>query len=62
MKYYLVKINFESLELKKDNLKSSGLLMVHEYLSKLISYNLSPKFDPMFEDEDENEMYDDDLK
>jgi len=51
---------FESLEINKENLKSSALLMVHEYLSKLISYNSSPKFDPMFEDEDDN-MYDDDL-
>ena len=51
---------FESLDIDKENLKSSALLMVHEYLSKLVSYNSSPKFDPMFEDEDEN-MYDDDL-
>jgi len=51
---------FEALELTKEDLKSSALLMVHEYLSKLISYNLSPKFDPMFEDDDD-EIYDDDL-
>ncbi len=51
---------FEKLDIDKENLKSSALLMVHEYLSKLISYNSSPKFDPMFEDEDDN-MYDDDL-
>lgn len=51
---------FDSLNIDKENLKSSALLMVHEYLSKLIAYNLSPKFDPLFEEEDEN-MYADDL-
>jgi len=50
---------FESLELSDINLKDSALLMVHEYLSKLISFNQSPRFDPMFEDDEEN--YDEDM-
>ncbi len=51
---------FKTLNISKESLKDSALLMVHEYLSNLISYNLSPKFDPMYEDEDD-EMYSDDL-
>lgn len=51
---------FEEIIINEESLKSSAMLMVHEYLYKLISYNLSPKFDPMFEDEEQN-MYEEDL-
>jgi len=51
---------FEKINLSKEELKSGALLMVHDYMSKLISYNLSPKFDPLFNDDEDN-MYDDDL-
>ena len=44
---------FQALKINANELKSSALLMVHEYLSKLISYNLSPKFDPLLDDEEE---------
>jgi len=51
---------FSDIEINLQNVKSSSLRMIDHYLTKLISFNFSPKFDPMFEDSEENQ-YEDDL-
>ena len=52
--------HFSEVKIGQDDVKASSLLMVDEYLTKLISFHFSPKFDPMFEDSGDDQ-YEDDL-